>query len=540
MAWYWPFNKKADELSAELEEVRDRAEAAENNLEVVEGAIADLVFKMEDVGWKPLGYDEDLDAVPRDTILKLAQVTRALACINPLVARAIAVRTAYIWGNGVEFEGADKYKDFFEKPTVQKWLVSDKAWQEMEKAATTDGNFFVLATKAKDGQSHNIKRLPFKQVTAAVTNPDNAEEVWLYRVEWERQVTDQNGATTADKQIVYYPAIDYDEKEYGKPRTFAGKRVDWDSRVAHHSPNKQVGWKWGVPSLWAAMFWAKAHKEFLETQLGLVKAYARFAFKVTANNVNQVKSAATKMSAAPGIDPLTGQPQAVGAAFAGAGVNLQAVGKPGGAVDFEAGKPLANYIAAALSIPLGELLADASDANRASAETAQGTTIKVMKSEQNTYRLFFESIFKWLGMDVKVKFPAINKGEAFRLIQAYAQASSLHLLSDEDLRKLLLDAFDLEDEGGVPSEEDQKLQLIDLNGTQVMQKQQAEQAKLQADAAKAQADAMAKAKPAGAPQSKAGTQRGSNKKPETANASYGDNKNRDAVGQHAYSAGRND
>lgn len=532
MAWYWPFNKKAD---AALEEVMERAEIAENNYELIEGQLADLIFKLEDVGWKPLGYDEDLDSVPRETIVKLAQVTRALACINPLVARAIAVRTAYIWGNGVEFDGADKYKDFFEKPTVQKWLCSDKAWQEMEKAGNTDGNFFVLATKAKDGKSHDIKRLPFKQVVQAVTNPDNDEEVWLYRVEWERKQTDANGVTSSVTQKVYYPAIDFDEKKYGRPRSFSGIRVDWDSRVAHHSPNKQLGWKWGVPSLWAAMFWAKAHKEYLETQLSLVKAYARFAFKVTANNANQVKSAATKMSTVPGIDPMTGQPNAVGAAFAGAGVNLQSVGKPAGATDFEAGKPLANYVAAALSVPLGELLADASDANRASAETAQSTTMKVMKAEQNTYRLFFESIFRWLGMDVTVKFPAINKGEAFRLIQAYAQASSLHLLSDEQLRKLLLEAFDIETDEGLPTEEDQKLQLIDLNGTAEMQKQQA---KLQADAAKAQVGAGAAGGVPGS-KSKAGTQRGSNKNPETATASYGDNSKRSAIGQHAYSAGRN-
>ena len=279
------------------------------------------------------------------------------------------------------------------------------------------------------------------------------------------------------------------------------------------------------------MIWAKAHKEFLETQLGLVKAYAKFAFKVTANNTNQVKAAATKMGTAPTIDPMTGQPNAVGSSFIGAaGVNLQAVGKPGGAVDFDAGKPLANYVAAALSIPLGELLADASDANRASAETAQGTTFKVMKAEQNTYKLFFESIFNWLGLDVKVKFPPINKGEAFRIVQAIAQASSLHLLTDEEVRELLIEAFDLEDsDGRVPDEKSQKMQLLELT----WEKEAAEKA------AKAQAE---QAKQLGASKpgaSSAGVKRGSNKKPETANASYGDNKNRDGVGQHAYSAGRN-
>jgi hypothetical protein len=149
----------------------------------------------------------------------------------------------------------------------------------------------------------------------------------------------------------------------------------------------------------------------------------------------------------------------------------------------------------------------------------ESSTLKVMKAEQANYKMFFESIFEWLGMDVTVKFPPIDKELMHRAIQAVAQASSLHLLSDEEVRKMLVDIFDLEtDDDGVPTEEDMKMQLLEM-------RQQAEQAK-QAAELRAQ-------------QAQQGPQRGTNARPETGNPSYGDNDKRDAEGQHQYTQGRN-
>jgi hypothetical protein len=296
--------------------------------------------------------------------------------------------------------------------------------------------------------------------------------------------------------------------------------------------NKQVGWKWGVPTLWPAMGWARAHKEYLETQLALVKAYARLAFKATAPTAAAAKSAATKMNSTPGFDPYTGLPNQTGGTFFGAGVNLQAIGKPAGAVDFAGGKALAEYVAAALSVPLSDLMANSEGSNRSSTETIFESNAKVMEAEQAANKVFFESIFEWLGLDIKVEFPPINKELVYRQIQAIAQAAGLHVLSDGEIRELVVAAFEDEDmdPDALPDIMDMKFQLI----AQELAARAGGVVDTLPNQSTTPAGGAQGSQPSAAPGGK-----GTNAKPQTANPSYGDNGYRNDMGQHAYSRGSN-
>lgn len=533
---------------ATLEEMQEERFHLLDKIERMEESMADVILRMEDLGWQKLmGEVENSKSIPLSTVKTASETARSVAVLNPLVVRGISVRTAYIWGNGVNFvpkkaksgklSEAKKLdttsQGFFDQPNVKKWLASDQAWQEMEKALSTDGNFFMLVSKntvtarGRRTARHDIQRIPIDQIDGVVTHRDNQEDIWFYKRQWTRTSLDGTGDETME---VYYPAIDYDDNLNTRPDSIADVKVDWDSRVAHRSVNKQTGWKWGVPTLWSIMPWAKAHKEFLETQLQLTKAYARFAFKATAPTAGAAKSAAAKVAAAPGTDPYSGNPNQIGGAFFGAGINLQAVGKPGGAVDFEAGKALAGYVAAGLSVPLSDLLADAAHANRSSTETVFESNAKVMEAEQAANKVFFDSIFEFLGLDVHAKFPPINKEVTYRQVQAIAQASSLFTMSAAEIRTLLLDAFGLEgdewDPEALPTEEELGNLILEMQ----MQK---EQIQAQVDAPLPGGKGVSPSK-GNAPGGK-----GTNAKPQTANASYGDNGHRDAVGQHKYSNGNN-
>jgi hypothetical protein len=93
----------------------------------------------------------------------------------------------------------------------------------------------------------------------------------------------------------------------------------------------------------------------------------------------------------------------------------------------------------------------------------------------------------------------------YRQIQSIQQAAGLNVMSAEEIRALLLKAFDIETEAGVPTEKELGNLILAIT-----------QAKEQADAAlKATADAAAK-------------------QPDTNNPSYGDNSHRSDAGQHAY------
>ena len=436
---------------AEVATTPDETEGLKQALSYMQESLADALLRIDNQGWKPLGEEYDGTEYPLDSAKKNSVITRALVTVNPIVKRGMHVRIAYIWGNGVEFKGLDGHKDFAKKANNKKWLLSPKAWAEMEMCLGTDGNFFLLLNKAKG----SVQRIPMHQITGTISNPDNAEEIWFYKREWDTITTDEaNDATTTKRNTVYYPACDYDYRENGKPLAFKGKKVVWDSAIAHASPNKQSNWRWGVPDVLSVMQWAKAHKEFLETQASLVKSYARYAFKVTTPSSAGVKAAATKIGNSPTYDPMTGEPNGVGATFlASQGATITAMGRTGGSVDFKAGLPLAGYVAAGLNVPLNELTADAGEANRASAETLSGSNEKIMKQRQDEHVAFFEQVFAYFGMQVETIFPKITEEAVYRQIQAIVQAAGLNVLSAEEVREMILHAFDIDADSGVPTEE---------------------------------------------------------------------------------------
>lgn len=512
------------EVTPEFQEAVELQSVAEENAALRETVIelkesmADVQLALDNVGWNPIGEDINMQEIPLASIKKFTQVTRALATINPLAKRGIAVRTAYIWGNGITLEGLDENSEFAKSAVNKKYLLSDKAWIELEFCLATDGNFFLLVNKPKQ----TVQRVPLHQITGTVSNPDNAEEIWFYRREWKRTITNPNNEQENSKTFIqYYPAIDYDESN-GKPSTFKGKKVNWDQRIAGHSVNKQTGWKWGVPDLLPILFWAKAHKEFLENQATLVKAYSRYAFKVQANSAASAKATATKV-ATPATMDAQGNPQSIGGtAVVGMGNNITAMGRTGGSVDFKEGLPLAGYVAAGLSVPLNELTADAGDANRSSAETLSSSNEKVMHARQSEHKMFFEAIFEYLGIKVKVSFPKIEEEAAYRQIQSIVSLLPLNLFSDKEMRRLIVRVLDLQwaDPEKVPSE--------DELGNLILQHKQAME---QADKAAEHAEKLAAAKPApgagGVPgaQGKQGGPKGMPKVRKAASTakSYGDN-----------------
>jgi hypothetical protein len=514
------FSESAGTPMAELQEIKAANVALANKAEYLAESLADVQLALDNIGWNPMGEDADMNELPLVTIKGHTQVTRALAVINPLIKRGISVRTAYIWGNGITLDGLEKKTAFVKSAVNQKYLLSDKAQMELEQCLATDGNFFLMVTKpgakSKDGA---VARVPMRQITGTISNPENSEEIWFYRREWRTTVTKEDSELEDTKDnVVYYPAIDYD-KTNGTPRKFKNKEVNWDSRIAAHSVNKQTGWKWGVPDLLSVIFWAKAHKEFLENQATLVKAYSRFAWKVATPTAANARAAATKVGTAPTVDPITGQPQSVGAtAVTGMGSTISSVGRTGGSVDFEAGLPLAGYVAAGLNVPLNELTADAGNANRSSAETLSSSNEKVMRARQAEHKMFFESIFTYLGFEVKVSFPRIEEEQVYRQIQSIVSLLPLNLFSDKEMRALIVHVLDLQslDPTKVPSKEEL--------GNLILQATMAAEA---ADKAAAQAEKIAKETPAGVP-GKSGPKAlpAGGKKPKqdaSATPSFGDN-----------------
>lgn len=519
---------------AELSRLQEQNNALQNSMEVLQESFADAMLALDDVGWKPLGGDEDATEIRLETIKTIAQTTRGLVAINPLIKRGVAVRTTYIWGEGVKFEGVDENDPILKDRTNKKFLFSPQAYAEMEACMATDGQLFTLISKARARRAvgntgvPKITRVPMKEITGTISDPLNKEDIWFFRREFMvEKESFATGQKSAESRTVWYPATDYDQVN-GKPFYIQGKPVVWNAAILHNTANKQVGWKWGAPDLMSVIFWTKAYKEFLENSATLVKAYSRFAFKVTAQTKNGVQGAATKVAAQPTRDPFTGEVQGVGGtAVMGMGTSLSTIGRTGGSVDFSAGLPLAAMIAAGLEIPLTSLTADGGSANRSSAETLETPTLKAMKARQQLWGGYFERLWDYLGKkDVKTVWGKIDAGDLLRQMQAIAAAIPLNVLHAEELRELTVTALEIENERGLPTEE--QLGLTHVGNT--------EMGKAALKTAQ-NPPAPVAGGPAGKPGSTPGKSTNSTKKAQSNSPSYGDNSGRKAVGSHSYSKG---
>lgn len=366
---------------AELAEVV-RVERAERIF--AQETLADLEHRMYEPGWQRLtAYAEQ--EFSREGLRRISAVCRILALKNPLIKRGLALRQAYVWGGGVEITARDSavndvIKTFLDDPGNKRTFSGAQAREQNERALGTDGNaFFALFTSPKSGRVQ-VRRVPWDEVTDVVTNPEDASEPWFFRREWWYERRDQaTGALIDERRIAYYPALGY--RPRSRPTRMrdvqGGGPVDvlWDAPVIHYAVNGLAGWKFGVPDAYAAIDWAQAYKEFLTDWALLVKALARFAYRLTSKGTKQA-AAKAKLGAAPSVDPIAGERRHAGAtASLPPDMSLEAIPKTGATIDSESGRPLAAMVAAALDVPVTMLLGDpGTTGNRATAETLDTPT----------------------------------------------------------------------------------------------------------------------------------------------------------------------
>ena len=476
-----------------------------DQIERLEESLANVVLAIDDIGWRPLGEDVDASEIPLNTVKEAVQTTRGLLAVNPLIRRAVAVRTSYIWGQGWTFEGIDENDPTLTNVKNRKWVFSEQAVSELEACVATDGNLFSLLTKGRTRAKANgkIERIPMKQITGTVSNPENDEDIWFYKRSWDVVTTNYRTKQTSKKtREAYYPADDYDVVN-GRPASIAGVPVVWNSAILHVSGSKQTGWKWGVPDLMTVVFWTKAYKEYLETMQTLTKAYARFAWKVSAPSAAGVNSMASRVAQSPSRHPQTGELMDVGGtAGMTNGMTLQAVGRSSSSVDFGAGLPLAAMIAAGMEIPLTALTADAGSANRSGSETLTEPTIKAMELRQKLWSNYYERMFAFFGKKVRVVWPKIESEPTLKKIQAIMSALSANVLHDKEVRDYIVEALGIDNDNDLPTEEELGLLILDIQKEEAAAEAAAEQEKLA-----------------------------------SARESYGDHENREQVGAREYEPG---
>ena len=326
---------------------------AQATILLMQEALADVEasFAREDAGWSVVGGREDKFTAE----FRKARAAEAVAAaaFDPLLKRALNLRTAYIWAGGVQVSTRDDAENgqdvntvvraFWDDDDVRETFSSVQALIAHERQLGTHGELLLaLPTDPRTGRVR-VRSLPPEEFDAdPITDPEDAARVWYY----PRTYTPKTSGATA--RTVLYPAVSYRPAIRPKTAEHAGAQVEvrWDAPILHVAVN-EVGGR-GVGDLWAALPWAKAYKGFLSDWAGLMRALARIAVKVTTRG-DKVQQATSHLAT------ITQPGGGVGLTH---GDKLEALNTSGARFDADSGRPLAVMVAAALDLPVTTLLGD--------------------------------------------------------------------------------------------------------------------------------------------------------------------------------------
>lgn len=420
-----------DAFGSVLSEV-DRLTTEHERLEEAVNGTGLAALRAEDKGWRLIsGGVLDTDEIDLDVLREHAADARALRAMNPLVKRGIVVRNANIWRDKINYP--DAANEILEDPVNKEQFFGDEAQEELEAAYCTDGQYFLLL----DSATKQVRRIPFHEITGIITNPDYDSEIWYYKRTYVRRTTQTSDGETRKQTVsTYYPAVDLPVHKRLKANKIGETPIDHSKAIEHSTVNSSTGWRYGVPDLLGAVYWARAYKEALEADYTLKKALARFAFKLSNQSAKGNRAAAAKLA-----QPVA-RSEAGSTVSLGAGQDLQAINKSGSSVDFSASSPLAGMVAAALDIPLSVILTDGSAGGRQGAENAlEQPTIDTMNLRRKTHLKSRQRVLEYFGVEGEITWHDLHGDQTHRRLQSIGLAKDMGVLHPEEVRGEVLNAL---------------------------------------------------------------------------------------------------
>lgn len=463
--------RENDQLREELRQEQD------TNLLLMEERWAELELALDDVGWQRISLHAERE-FSRDGLRRICSLSRIMWAANPLIKRAVNLRTLYVHGQGVEISATDEavnevIAQFVGDRDNRRALFGQQAREEKEKALATDANMFLtLFTHPKTGRVQ-VRTVPFDEIVDVATNPEDDSEPWYYLRRWtEAGIDARTGNPRSGQNEAWYPDVDYWPRR--RQHKFAGKEVRWGSPMKHVRVNSLDGMTFGIPEVYAALGWARAYKDFLEDWASLVKALSRFAWKAKSKGT-RLGSLKSKME---GARTPTSQPvdtPAGATAVMDQETDLTPIPKTGAVIDANSGRPLAGQAAIAMDLPLGMLLGVVDDANRAAQQTLDRPTELGMRNRQLLWTSIITDLCDYVidrsvtapqgalsgrvtrdeydrrevllddryegGRNIDVEWPSLTEHDVKDLTEAVKNADEVDGLPFEVKARLLLTAF---------------------------------------------------------------------------------------------------
>lgn len=421
----------ADKFANELQ-----AQIAENEfLRESYSSMAQAVLAFDDAGWNTANASGSGDGFTLNELKDAAKRIREHTEGNPLLKRGCGLRTSYIFGRGVSFsDQPPRIQKYIQDPRNQEVLFSPEAQTVNERAHFTDGQFFLLGNVA----TKQFQRIPFAEITAIVTDPDDSERLRYIRRTWTNKVQElSSGAAKETVKQVWYPVDTYTPETGRYVASIQGNPVDVKFRMFPSFVNRRAGQVFGVPDAFPALPWAHAYNEYLKDGSRMLKALSMFAWQLKSKS----KTGATNAAA------VIAQPKTAGStAVMGSDMDLSSMPR-GNSVNLTDGRPLGSMVASALEVSVVALLSDPGTSGAyGTAQTLDVPTVKAMEARQQVWTLFYKRILQFLGAKtdaLEINWPKIETEPSQRLTQALALAYEGKAIWQDEYRAAIIETLDV-------------------------------------------------------------------------------------------------
>lgn len=358
-------------------------------LELLQEQIGALELALEDAGWQRLAFSA-VNEFSKPGLDKIAELARMMRLKNPLIRRAVETKANYVWGQGVTITATPApinvvVQAFLDDEKNAAELTGHQARLDKEAELQCDGNIFLVLFPNRLTGRVRVRSVPMAEIVEVIANPDDAKEPWYYKRVWTAQALNTlTGAFETRPLTAYYPDWRYTPAE--QPKTIGDAPVRWESPIYRTKVGGFSDWRFGVSELYAALDWARAYKEFLEDVATLMRAYSRFAWKVTTKGGKAgVQAAKAKLGSTLGSGAETNPPPVAGSAFIGGeNADLSPLNVRGASVAPEDGRRFLLMVAAAVGLP-EPFFGDADVGNHATAKTLDRPTELQMRNRQTLW-----------------------------------------------------------------------------------------------------------------------------------------------------------
>ena len=363
------------------------AEAA--TVHLLQERLADLELSLEDQGWRRLAVDGEREFT-RDGLTAIIQLSRLMFLKNPLIQRAVEVRSYYVWGQGVQITARDPdvqevLDDFLGDKGNRRVLFRHQARTETERDLEVDGNlFFALFTNPLNARVQ-VRTIFVDEIVDIHCNPEDRSEPWFYERRWTEVTVDPaTGATQSAARVALYPDVDYRPDD--RPESYGAKQVRWDSPIYHVKVGGLGGMRFGVPETYAALDWARAYKNFLEDWASLVRSLSRFAWKMSTPKGKSGAARTRLGTTVSGSRSETNPPGTTGGvAITEEGVDMTPIPKTGATTSAADSRELRLMVASAMHLPDSILSNDPQQGALATAKTLDRPTELAISDRQELW-----------------------------------------------------------------------------------------------------------------------------------------------------------